>query len=207
MARMRQLTVADDYAEPAGCEIAKTPHRGGIDDAGEAHRVGRPSPALPAEGDAERCGPVDVRELVGLDIAAGIAHAGKDAEIGRDLLLEPDCKPIALAVAADWHRIDGTAGRERTSDRILEPRHAPATLEGGHEELARLTEQLVPMLELQIDLILVAARLERRTVGYIREVEHAGARGPGARVPLERAPDGVAPCIRRVVEGARIDHG
>src|SRR5208282_4510069 len=65
----------------------------------------------------------------------------------------------------------------------------------------------MPVLGLDDDLKLVKARVEMHAVRYIGQVEHAGTQSPGALIPLGGGTRRVAPGVRRIVEGPRIDGG
>src|ERR1700686_4156777 len=74
----RQLSVADEDAEPAGGEVGARILRYVVDDAGDAEGVVRAAPALALDGQTRGDRPIDLGELVSFLVAVveGPARAG-----------------------------------------------------------------------------------------------------------------------------------
>ena len=87
-AGMRQLSVANQDAEPAGVEKDLMAGRDVVDDPANAPDVIWPCPLLAGEHGTGRNRPIDIGECIGLDVGARQPGAQENAPIGRDLLLE-----------------------------------------------------------------------------------------------------------------------
>jgi len=82
-----ELAVADQNAEAARVQIGFVLTRNAVDDAGQAKGIVGASPALAGDGHSRRNRPIDVGELVGLDVATRHAGAREHADIPGELLL------------------------------------------------------------------------------------------------------------------------
>src|SRR5262249_19213492 len=153
-------------------------------------RIVRPAPVLAVDRDAARDRPVDVGKVPRLDVAVGPAGAGEYPDRVGDLLFQVHADTRAAGIAPHRHDVGGLAGDLRERDGVLEFSRPPAAEEAGHLELAGLAPQLVALLDFRDQLILLKGRVEDAAVGTVaaggrrRQVECAGAQGPGALVPL-----------------------
>lgn len=96
VARARQSAIPDQYAQAARGEVLLVNGRDGVDDAGQGEGVGRPAPAPAVQRKARRQGAIDVRELVGLDAAAGEATASEQPQVCGELLLQVEAESPRL---------------------------------------------------------------------------------------------------------------
>ena len=135
-ARMRQLSVADLKTQAAGVEKSLVRGRDAVDHAGQSEGIVGPTPLRAFQRQASRHGAIDVGIGVGLDIAAGKARAGKQAEIGGDFLLEIDAQAGAAAVLPDRGDIGRATGDLGQRDGVLVGAEPAAGDKTGERDLA-----------------------------------------------------------------------
>src|SRR5580704_6433049 len=89
-----ERAVADQDAEPAGCQIVGVVRRDLVHDAGNAHAIVRPAPRRALDRQAEQQAGVDVGE--GTDLAAAVipAEAPEQADTVGDLLFEVEVEAV-----------------------------------------------------------------------------------------------------------------
>src|SRR5262249_21074076 len=141
----------------------------------------------------------------------GQAGTGEHANVLRDLLLQVDAHSGTASVEA--HRVDigGLSGQLSKGDCIGEFSRPAAAEKAGDLELARLSPQLVSLLDLCHQLVLLEAGVEIESVGTyatgrgFRKIEDAPAQCPAALIPLGSRAIGISPTIAGVVERAGID--
>src|SRR5262249_11090765 len=143
--------------------------------------------------------PVDVGKVPRLDVAIGPAGAGEDPDRVRDLLLQVHANTRAAGISSHRGDVGGLTGDLSERDGVLESSRPAAVEEAGDLELAGLAPQFVALLDFREQRVLLKGRVEDAAVGTVaaggtcRQVEDAGAQGPGALVPLGGRTVGVAP--------------
>lgn len=88
---------------------------------------------------------------------------------------------------------------------VVKAAHATTADESGDLQLAGMSRHLMTFLQLADQLILAEVRLKLGAVGHVGEIEGARAQHPPSGISLGRCAITVAPGVRRVVEGPRID--
>src|SRR5499427_10241726 len=148
----------------------------------------RPGPRLAAARDR----PVDVGKVPRLDVGVGPAGAGEDSDRVRDLLLQVHADSGAAGIASHRNDVGGLTGDLGERDGVLVSPRPAAVEEAGDLELAGLAPQFVALLDFRDQRVLLKGRVEDAAVGSVaaggrrRQVEGAGAQGPGALIPLGR---------------------
>ena len=163
------------------------------------------APARALERQARGDGPVDIGELERLLEPVRPAGAKEQAEIVADRLLQVEPDPLAALVVTHGGDVGRPARRLRQPDRVGEAAHAPAAEPAGEADLAGFAEQLVVALDLLDDLKLVELRVVTGAVRLEGQVEQALPEHPVSLVQLQRQARRVAPGVRRIVEGPRVD--
>src|SRR5262249_24227251 len=173
--------------------------------------VGVPAPVLAVDGAAAGARLVEVGEVPGLDIAVGPAGAGEPPARVRDLLLQVHADARAAGIASHRRDVGGLTGDLSERDGVLESSRPAAVEEAGDLELAGLAPQVVALLDFRDQRVLLKGLAEDTAVdtdaagGRRRQVEGAGAQGPGALVPFGGRAVGIAPAVAGIVERAGVD--
>src|SRR5271167_1568395 len=100
-AGVRQAAIADENAQAAGVQISFARAGYAIVDGGQSNGIVAPMPARALQRKPRGQGTVNVRKLVGLDIAAGLAGANERAQIRGDLLLKTQAPAEAASVSSN----------------------------------------------------------------------------------------------------------
>ena len=148
---------------------------------------------------------VNIGELIRLLVAISPAGTSEEADIFRELLLEIHADAAAALIVPYRRDVGGPSGYGGKQDCVLKTAHAPAGEETGNGHLARLAKNVIAPLDFAEPLELSEARIQRCCVRSDRQVEHAAAEGPWARIPLDGATDRIAPRISGVVERSGIN--
>ena len=175
VAGMRQHAVADQNAEPASIEKRLVHVGNAVDDAGEAEDVVIPPPLLARYRQAGCDSAVDVGEFIGFFVAIRETGAGKETDIGNELLLQVHADAAAALVLPHGGDIGGASRQRGQLDGVLEASHPAARQKAGDRDLAGLIPDGISPLDFTDPLELSERRIE---VGGIRsngKIEYAAA--------------------------------
>src|SRR5580692_10990285 len=164
--RMRQPTVADEDTESAGVEETLARSGDAIVDGGETHSVFRAMPPCPLQREPRRYCPVNIGELVSLDVACGFTDPRESAQLRRQLLLQVKAATDAPAVRTHGGDVGGGAGDRGELHGIVEQSHASAAVEQGEQEPTGTALDLMTLFEFEEGLKLVKSRIKMRAVRH-----------------------------------------
>ena len=165
--------------------------------AGHRERVVGAVPLRALQRQAGGHGAIDVGIGFRLDVAAGKAGAGEQAEIGGDFLLEIDAQAGAAAILAHRGDVGRPAGDLGQGDGVLVGAEAGAGEKAGERDLAGMAPQLVAPLDLAEPLELAEVRIEILAVRHRGQIEHAGAQRPCGPRTIRRRRRSYSPRHRR----------
>ena len=176
-----------------------------VDDAGNGEGVVRFAPPLAVQRQTARNGPVDIAELVRLNLAISETGPQEGAQVRGDLLLDVDAQSAPAAILANQGGAGRRGGGLAERDRVSESPHASAAQEAGKPDRAVLSADPVTPLDLFDELELTKPWVQLGAVGHLGKIEGAGSQRPVPLVPLGGGADGVAPGVGGVVEGSGDD--
>ena len=137
-ARIWQLAVANQNSQSAGIEKRLVHAGDAVDHAGNSEGVVIPSPLLSRNREACGDGAVDVGEFVGFLVAIRDSGAGKEANIGHQLLLQVHADTTPALVLPHGGDIGGPSRQRGQLDGVLEASHPPARQKSADRQLAGL---------------------------------------------------------------------
>src|SRR5258706_8360244 len=158
---MRQPSVADQNAEPAGVQVTFARGGNAVVDRGKTQGVAGAMPAGPLQRESRGHSPVDIREFIRLHIADGFAEARKEAQVPGQLLLDIEARTGATAVPAHRSDVDRSGARGEPHG-VIEESHPAAAVEDGERYSAGEGGDCVAPLQFDEDLKFVKAWVAMR---------------------------------------------